>query len=95
MKVVLISTAEGDDKPLKYPSLFRRARVMVINKTDLLGTSDFSMERVKENAARINPDLKVFELSCRTGEGLDCWYSWLIDLKGKTERNPDSLESPD
>ena len=94
MKVVLISTTEGDDKPLKYPAMFRRAQVMVINKIDLLGTSDFSIERVKENASRINPDLDVFELSCRTGEGLERWYSWLIDLAGKTGQPPNALADP-
>lgn len=77
MKVVLISTTEGDDKPLKYPAMFRRASVMLINKIDLLGTSDFDLSRVKENARRINADLKIFEVSCRTGEGLNQWYDWL------------------
>ncbi|MDQ7065838.1 MAG: hydrogenase nickel incorporation protein HypB [candidate division KSB1 bacterium] len=80
MKVVLISTTEGDDKPLKYPGMFRRSSVMVINKIDLLGTSDFDLERVKANARQINADLKIFEVSCRTGEGLDAWYDWLRDL---------------
>lgn len=77
MKVVLMSTTEGDDKPLKYPSMFRRASVMVINKIDLLGTSDFSVKSVRENALRINADLRIFELSCRSGEGLEPWYDWL------------------
>ncbi len=80
MKVVLISTTEGDDKPLKYPAMFRRASVMVVNKIDLLGTSDFSLERVRKNALGINPELKIFELSCRTGEGLESWYDWLREL---------------
>ncbi len=80
MKVVLISTTEGDDKPLKYPGMFRRSSVMVINKIDLLGTSDFDLERVKANAWQINANLKVFEVSCRTGEGLDAWYDWLRSL---------------
>ncbi len=83
MKVVLISTTEGDDKPLKYPGMFRRSSVMVINKIDLLGTSDFDLERVKANARQINADLKIFEVSCRTGEGLDAWYNWLRSLAGK------------
>ncbi|HED10584.1 MAG TPA: hydrogenase accessory protein HypB [Caldithrix abyssi] len=77
MKVVLISVTEGDDKPLKYPSMFRRSSVMVINKIDMLELCDFSMERVRENALRINGDLKIFETSCRTGEGLEEWYAWL------------------
>ncbi len=77
MKVVLISVTEGDDKPLKYPSMFRRSSVMVINKIDMLELCDFSMERVRENALHINGDLKIFETSCRTGEGLEEWYAWL------------------
>jgi hydrogenase nickel incorporation protein HypB len=77
MKVVVISTTEGDDKPLKYPAMFRRSSVMVINKIDLLGTSEFSTETVRKNALSINPDLMIFEVSCRTGEGLDAWYGWL------------------
>jgi hydrogenase nickel incorporation protein HypB len=82
MKVVLVSTTEGDDKPLKYPAMFRRASVMIVNKIDLLGASDFEMSRVKQNARRINAGLKVFELSCRTGQGLEAWYEWLRKLAG-------------
>ncbi len=77
MKVVLISTTEGDDKPLKYPGMFRRSSVMVVNKIDLLGTSDFDLERVKKHARQINADLDILELSCRTGDGLDTWLQWL------------------
>ena len=87
MKVVLISTAEGDDKPLKYPAMFRRSSVMIINKIDLLGMSDFESDRARENARRINPDLTIFDISCRTGAGLDNWYAWLerqISLKKST-----------
>ena len=80
MKVVLISVTEGDDKPLKYPGMFRRSSVMVINKIDLLELCDFNMETVKKNALQINGDLKIFELSCRTGEGLNVWYDWLKSL---------------
>jgi len=85
-KVVLVSTTEGDDKPLKYPAMFRRSSVLVINKTDLLGTSDFDMERVKANALRIHPDLEIFELSCRTGTGLEEWYDWLRTLVAARKR---------
>jgi hydrogenase nickel incorporation protein HypB len=77
MKVVLISTTEGDDKPLKYPGMFRRSSAMVINKIDLLESCDFSMEAVRENAMSLNGNLRMFDLSCRTGEGLDTWYDWL------------------
>ncbi|MDD4051675.1 MAG: hydrogenase nickel incorporation protein HypB [candidate division Zixibacteria bacterium] len=79
MKVVLISTTEGDDKPLKYPAMFRRSSVFVINKIDLLGQSDFELAQVKENARQINGNLTTFEVSCRTGEGLQAWYQWLED----------------
>jgi len=80
MKVVLISTAEGDDKPLKYPAMFRRSSVLIINKTDLLGLSDFNLEQAKKNAFSINAELETFEISCRTGEGLEKWYNWLMAL---------------
>ncbi len=77
MKVVLISTTEGDDKPLKYPGMFRRSSVMVINKTDLIGSSDFDISVVRENALKINGNLRIFETSCRSGKGLDSWFDWL------------------
>jgi hydrogenase nickel incorporation protein HypB len=80
MKVALISATEGDDKPLKYPAMFRRAGIIVINKIDLLGLSDFDMDRVKKNALQINGNLKIFETSCRTGAGLDKWFDWLRNL---------------
>ncbi len=77
MKVVIMSTTEGDDKPLKYPAMYRRSSVVVINKIDLLGTSDFDMQRARENALKINGDLRIFETSCRDGRGLDNWFEWL------------------
>jgi hydrogenase nickel incorporation protein HypB len=77
LKVVAISTTEGDDKPLKYPAIFRKASVMVINKIDLLPYVPFSMEKVKENALSINPNLIIFETSCTTGLGIDKWCEWL------------------
>ncbi len=80
MKVLVISTSEGDDKPLKYPAMFRRSSVMVINKTDLIGTSDFDLDQVKANALGINPELTVFQVSCRTGVGLGSWFNWLQSL---------------
>ncbi|RMF58453.1 MAG: hydrogenase accessory protein HypB [Calditrichaeota bacterium] len=88
MKVVLISTTEGDDKPLKYPAMFRRSSVMVVNKIDLLGTSDFDIRRVRENAQKINAELQIFELSCRSGEGLETWYDWLRTLVAKKRALP-------
>lgn len=76
-KVVLVSTTEGDDKPLKYPAMFRVSDVMIINKIDLLEYVDFDINAVKKNAHLINPGLKIFEISCKTGEGLNNWIDWL------------------
>jgi hydrogenase nickel incorporation protein HypB len=76
-KIVILSVAEGDDKPLKYPHMFRAAGVMILNKIDLLPYVDFDVTRAIENARQINPDITVFQLSARTGDGLDAWYEWL------------------
>ncbi|GAB4330064.1 MAG: hydrogenase nickel incorporation protein HypB [Calditrichia bacterium] len=76
-KVVVVSTTEGDDKPLKYPKMFRVSDVMVVNKIDLLPYVDFDVEKVIANARSINPNLKVFQTSCRTGEGLEDWVEWI------------------
>jgi hydrogenase nickel incorporation protein HypB len=76
-KVVMLSTTEGDDKPLKYPSMFRVADVMIINKTDLLPYVDFSLDTVRRNALQINGNLEIFETSCKTGEGLETWITWV------------------
>ncbi len=84
-KVVLISVTEGDDKPLKYPGIFHRAGVMVVNKIDLLGHTDFSMEAVRKNALSINPGLVIFELSCRSGEGLEAWLNWVRERPAKVK----------
>jgi hydrogenase nickel incorporation protein HypB len=77
MKVVMVSVTEGDDKPLKYPAMFRRSSIMIINKIDMLELCDFDMDTVKKNALQINGNLKIFEMSCKTGKGLDIWFDWL------------------
>lgn len=77
LRVVLASTTEGDDKPAKYPQMFAASEVMVINKLDLLPYVDYDLEKAKRQALAINPHLRVFEVSCRTGEGLDTWCDWL------------------
>lgn len=76
-RVVIISVTEGDDKPLKYPDMFLTSTLCVINKTDLLPYVSFSVEKVKANARKINPNIEFVELSCTTGEGLSQWYDWL------------------
>ncbi len=79
-RVVLASTTEGDDKPAKYPGMFAVAEAMVVNKIDLLPYVDYDMEKVRRQALAINPRLRIFELSCRTGAGLDAWCEWLVDF---------------
>ncbi|MDP2721372.1 MAG: hydrogenase nickel incorporation protein HypB [Bacteroidales bacterium] len=76
-RVVIISTTEGDDKPSKYPTMFQSAQLCIINKTDLLPYVDFSMEKCREMALRVNHHLEFIELSVKTGEGMDQWYKWL------------------
>ena len=76
-KVVLVSTTEGEDKPLKYPDMFAAADLMVVNKTDLLPYLEFDVERCVDYARRINPDIAAITLSATEGGGLDHWYDWL------------------
>lgn len=78
LRVVVVSTTEGDDKPAKYPQMFAISQVMVVNKLDLLPYVDYDMQKVKRQALAINPHLRIFEVSCRTGEGLDSWCEWLL-----------------
>jgi hydrogenase nickel incorporation protein HypB len=77
LKVVVVSTTEGDEKPLKYPGMFRRASVLLINKTDLLPYIRCSLTALKENALNINPSLKIFATSCTNGAGIPEWCDWL------------------
>jgi len=77
MKVMILSVTEGDDKPLKYPLMFHESKALLINKIDLLPHVDCSIERIKRDSLGINPGLKIFEISCRTGEGIQEWCTWL------------------
>lgn len=76
-KVVVVSVAEGEDKPLKYPAVFRKASVCIWNKIDLLSHTDFDLEKARQNATYVNAILKMFDMSCRSEEGMANWYSWL------------------
>jgi len=76
-KVVLLSTAEGDDKPFKYPAIFSKARVTVLTKLDLLPHVDFDVAAVKSQVSTLNPEARFLELSARTGEGMDGWCGLL------------------
>ncbi|MDD5327037.1 MAG: hydrogenase nickel incorporation protein HypB [Phycisphaerae bacterium] len=79
-KIAVLSVAEGDDKPAKYPAIFAKSKVLLINKIDLLeaGTQvDFDIERAKADASKLNKDIAIFPVSARTGKGMAEWYNWL------------------
>ncbi len=76
-RVVIMSVTEGDDKPLKYPHMFRTADLLILNKVDLLPHVDFDVERCTADARRLKPDLEVLAVSATKGDGLDQWYDWL------------------
>ncbi|MBP2673127.1 MAG: hypB [candidate division NC10 bacterium] len=81
-KVVVASTTEGDDKPMKYPAMFRNASVLIINKIDLLPYVASDIDALQSNALAINPALTVFRTSCTTGEGISAWCDWLLAKAG-------------
>ena len=85
LKVVMLSTTEGDDKPLKYPKMFRNASILVINKIDLLPYVNCNIDELRKNALQINPHLKIFEISCTSGEGIDKWCGWINERIQKSE----------
>jgi hydrogenase nickel incorporation protein HypB len=76
-KVVILSVTEGEDKPLKYPDMFHAADLMLLNKVDLLPHLNFDVAQCIENAKRVNPRIKVLQVSATSGEGMDDWYGWL------------------
>ncbi|MFA6438927.1 MAG: hydrogenase nickel incorporation protein HypB [Bacteriovoracaceae bacterium] len=77
MKVVVVSTTEGDDKPLKYPGMFHNASILIINKIDLVPYVNSNPAVIKKNALQINPALTIFETSCVTNKGIPEWCEWL------------------
>ncbi len=83
LKVVVLSTTEGDDKPLKYPAMVRNASVLIINKIDLVPYVNCSLSTLRGNALRINPSLRVFETSCTTKAGIAEWCDWLKEKAGR------------
>ena len=81
-KIVVLSVAEGDDKPAKYPAIFAKSKVLLINKIDLLeavGQVDFCLERAKADARKLNKGIKIFPISAKTGAGFTNWYDWLVN----------------
>ncbi|PCI21774.1 MAG: hydrogenase accessory protein HypB [Piscirickettsiaceae bacterium] len=89
-KVVVLSVTEGEDKPIKYPHMFRAAEVMILNKIDLLPYLNFDVEDCINYAKTVNPNIKIFQLSATTGEGMDDWYLW---LKAQVDQNKQSVVS--
>lgn len=79
LKATMLSVPEGEEKPLKYPIIFRESKALIVNKTDLVDFLKFDLELLKRNIKQINPDPKVFYVSCKTGQGLDEWINWLRD----------------
>jgi hydrogenase nickel incorporation protein HypB len=77
LSVMILSICEGHDKPLKYPLMFSVVDAMIVNKTDCAALFDFDMEKVEAYARKLNPDIAIFPLSAKTGEGFDAWLDWL------------------
>jgi hydrogenase nickel incorporation protein HypB len=85
-KVMVLSVAEGDDKPLKYPLMFRVSQLLLLNKIDLLGHVDFDRGRFRANVASVNPGLPVIEVSAKTGHGIQAWVDWLVTATTDAKR---------
>ena len=84
-RVMILSVPEGDDKPLKYPLMFRVSDVLLVNKTDTAPAFDFDLERLRANVDRLHEGMPIIPLSAKTGEGFDAWISWLKDA-AETDR---------
>ena len=82
-KITILSVAEGDDKPIKYPLIFQICSVLLVNKIDLLPYTDCDVSKIRQTVRQLNPAGKVFEISCRTGEGFGPWLSWIEDKVGR------------
>ncbi len=80
MKVMILSITEGDDKPLKYPLMFQESSALILNKIDLLPYTDVNIDKIKKSSLSLNPSLKIFKVSCKTGEGVLEWTEWLRSI---------------
>jgi hydrogenase nickel incorporation protein HypB len=83
MKMMVLSVAEGHDKPLKYPLMFQESSALVINKIDLLPYMNTDMNKVRSDSLALNPKLKIFEVSCANGAGINSWAQWLSGLRSQ------------
>ena len=91
-KVVVLSVAEGEDKPLKYPAIFFKAGLLILNKTDLLPYVSFDLGKARAYALQVHPGMEIIELSCKTGAGLDDWMNWLGHRRESAFGSPDLHE---
>jgi hydrogenase nickel incorporation protein HypB len=80
MKIMLLSIAEGHDKPLKYPLMFQESSALLLNKIDLLPYTNADLGKIKKDSLSLNPKLRIFDISCKTGEGISEWVKWLTAL---------------
>jgi hydrogenase nickel incorporation protein HypB len=90
-KIVLLSVAEGEDKPLKYPAIFLKSQLLVLTKIDLLPHVPFDLAAAEDNARRIHPGLDIVRLSCLTGAGLDAWQDWLAERRHSLATPPPQM----
>jgi len=93
-KIVLLSVTEGEDKPLKYPSIFHKAALMILTKVDLLPYVPFDIEAAKANAREVHPEIEILEVSCTTGKGMDEWRGWLQERRTKRPRHSAEAAAP-
>ena len=87
LRVVILSVTEGEDKPIKYPHMFRTSNIMILTKIDLLPYVQFDIQKCIEYAQNVNPHIRIFQVSNQTGIGLDSWYKWLYNLFDYTPNN--------
>ncbi|MCM0591613.1 MAG: hydrogenase nickel incorporation protein HypB [Gloeotrichia echinulata IR180] len=83
-KVVILSVTEGEDKPIKYPHMFRASEIMILTKIDLLPYLQFDLQKCLDYAKQVNPQIQIFQVSATTGSGLDNWYAWLSQKVGSS-----------
>ncbi len=95
LDIMILSVPEGDDKPLKYPLMFSKCHALLVNKIDLLPFTDFNRARIQERVRKLNPGIHIFEVSCKTGEGIGPWAAWLKQTVMEIIRpsNKNSLDS--
>jgi hydrogenase nickel incorporation protein HypB len=93
-RVAILSVTEGDDKPLKYPYLFRGSHLVVLNKVDLLPYVDFDLDRCERGIRRVNPDARSIVVSAKTGEGLSAFYDWLERRREEVSLEPSPETRP-